>query len=134
MALEWRGPEVLASLSQAALRGVVRGTENVKTRMVERIQQPPKTGHVYRRNTVEHQASAPGESPASDTGRLAQSITTSYDPSRITGYVNVSTEYAAALEFGTPRIAPRPYARVSLAEKAKEIQDDIAREIAGALK
>lgn len=134
MTLEWRGPEVLQAVAQAAFRGVVRGTESVKTRMVERIQQPPKTGRIYKRNTVEHQASAPGESPASDTGRLAQSVTTSYDPSRIAGYVNVSTEYAAALEFGTPRIAPRPYARVSLAEKAKEIQDDIAREIAGALK
>ncbi len=134
MPLEWRGPEVLQSVAQAVFRGVVRGTESVKTRMVERIQQPPKTGRIYKRNTVEHQASAPGESPASDTGRLAQSITTSYDISKLTGYVNVSTEYAAALEFGTPRIAPRPYARVSLAEKAKEIQDDIAREIASALR
>lgn len=134
MTLEWRGSEVLASLQKAAFRGVVRGTEAVKTRMVERIQQPPKTGRIYKRNTVEHQASAPGESPASDTGRLAQSITTTYDPATITGYVNVATEYAAALEFGTPRVASRPYARVSLAEKTDEIRADIAAEIAGALR
>lgn len=134
MTLEWFGPEVLASVQKAAFRGVVRGTEAVKTRMVERIMNPPKTGRIYRRNTVSHQASAPGESPASDTGRLAGSITTSYDAPNITGYVNVATEYAAALEFGTPRVAARPYARVSLAEKVEEIRADIAAEIAGALR
>lgn len=134
MTLEWRGPAVIAALHQAALRGVVRGTEAVKTRIIERLNNPPKTGRLYRRNTVVHQASAPGESPATDTGRLVQSITTSYDTKNIIGYVNVSTEYAAALEFGTPRIAPRPYARVSLAEKTKEIEEGIAQEIAEALK
>jgi phage gpG-like protein len=134
VALEWNGPAVIAALQKAAFRGVVRGTESVKTRMVERILQPPKTGRVYKRNTVSHQASAPGESPASDTGRLAQSVTTTYDIPNITGYVNVSTEYAEGLEFGTPRVAPRPYARVSLAEKTEEIRADIAAEIAGALR
>ena len=134
MTLEWNGPEILALLRQAAFRGVVRGTESVKTRMIERISNPPKTGRIYRRNTVEHQASAPGESPATDTGRLVQSITTSYDPQRVVGYVNVSSSYAAALEFGTPRVASRPYARVSLAEKTKEIEADIAREIAEVLR
>lgn len=134
MALEWNGPAVIAALRKAAFRGVVRGTEAVKTRMVERIMQPPKTGRIYKRNTVSHQASAPGESPASDTGRLAQSVTTSYDAQNVVGYVNVATAYAEALEFGTPRVAARPYARVSLAEKAEEIRADIAAEIAGALR
>lgn len=134
MTLEWKGPQVLASLQQAVFRGVVRGTESVKTRMVERILQPPKTGRIYTRNTVQHQASAPGESPASDTGRLAQSVTTSYDIPNVTGYVNVATEYAEGLEFGTDKVAPRPYARVSLAEKAEEIREDIATEIRNALR
>lgn len=132
MALEWKGPEVIAALQQAAFRAVTRGTEKVKTRMVERIQNPPKSGRIYRRNNVEHQASAPGESPASDTGRLAQSVTTSYNSSKIAGYVNVSAKHAAPLEFGTPRIAPRPYARVSLAEEAPGIKADLAQEIAKA--
>lgn len=130
MTLEWNGPAVIAALRQAAMRAVERGTENVKTRMVERIQQPPKTGRIYGK----HQASAPGESPASDTGRLAQSVTTRYDPAKLTGYVNVSTEYAEALEFGTRKMAARPYARVSLAEKVDEIRADLAREIAEATK
>lgn len=134
MTLEWFGPEVLASVQKAAFRGVVRGTESVKTRMVERILQPPKSGRIYKRNTVSHQASAPGESPASDTGRLAGAVTTTYDIPNITGYINVSTAYAAALEYGTARVAARPYARVSLAEKADEIRADIAAEIAGALR
>lgn len=134
MAFEWRGPEVLATVRQAAFRGVVRGTELVKSRMVERILNPPKTGRLYKRKTVVHQASAPGESPASDVGRLANSITTTYDAQNLVGYVNVGTEYAEGLEMGTPKVAPRPYARVSLAEKAEEIRADIAKEIAGSLR
>ena len=132
MTLEWYGPAVLETLRQAAFRGVVRGTEIVKTRMVERILEPPKTGRLYKRNTVTHQASAQGESPASDTGRLAQSITTSYDPVKVVGYINVATEYAEGLEFGTPLVAARPYARPALAEKSTEILDAIKSEIAGA--
>ena len=34
----------------------------------------PRTGRIYRRGGVVHQASAPGEAPASDTGELRQSI------------------------------------------------------------
>lgn len=132
MTLEWRGPQVIEAMRQAAFRGVVRGTEAVKTRMVERILQPPKTGRIYTRNTVQHQASAPGESPASDTGTLARNVTTTYDVANITGYINVSTAYAGALEFGTPRVAARPYARPALAEKVEEIRADIAAEIASA--
>src|SRR5687768_17301699 len=35
-----------------------------------------KTGLLYTRRTVTHRASAPGEAPASDTGRLVNSINT----------------------------------------------------------
>lgn len=132
MPLEWKGPHVVEALRQAVMVGVMRGTESVKQGMVERIQNPPKTGRVYRRNGVEHQASAPGESPASDTGRLAGSIRTNYDHANLTGYVNVATEYAEGLEFGTARVAARPYARPTLAEKAPEIREDIAQEIRNA--
>ena len=34
------------------------------------IENPPKTGIVYERGSISHQASAPGEAPADDTGNL----------------------------------------------------------------
>ena len=74
------------------------------------IQGPPKTGLKYKRNrlsSVTHQASAPGQAPATDTGFLVSSI---YNEDR--GYLSKAIgsrlEYAFYLEFGTRKIAARP--------------------------
>lgn len=132
--IEWHGPEVLAIVSKAAFRAVVRGAESVKDRMVERVMEPPKSGKIYTRRSIKHQASAPGESPASDTGRLVQSMTVIYDAPKVMATINVATDYAASLEFGTMHMAARPYGRVSLIEKQEEIQADVIREIGAVLK
>ncbi len=70
-----------------------------------------KHGRVYMKGVkgnIEHQASAPGEAPAIDTGALVNSIQTEM-LDRTTGMVFTNMEYAAVLEFGGARIAPRPY-------------------------
>lgn len=71
------------------------------------IQGPPKTGRKYQRGTVVHQASAPGQAPATDTGFLVSSI---YNEDR--GYLSKAIgsrlDYAFYLEFGTRKIAARP--------------------------
>lgn len=67
------------------------------------IQGPPKTGRKYQRGTVVHQASAPGQAPATDTGFLVSSI---YNEDR--GYLSKAIgsrlDYAYYLEFGTFRM------------------------------
>ena len=71
-----------------------------------------KTGRTYRRGNVTHRASAPGEAPASDTGRLVNSINSSLTGSSLTAVTVAgrgTVKYAAVLEFGTSRIAPRPF-------------------------
>lgn len=128
MAVTWNR-QVLKDIKEATYRGVINGTEGVKTNSVEKIQSGEKTGRIYRRRGVEHQASAPGEAPASDTGRLVQSITTDYNFGPIQGNVNFGTEYAALLEFGTVRMEPRPYARNSLNEETGNIIQEIVTEI-----
>ena len=71
------------------------------------IQGPPKTGRKYQRGTVVHQASAPGQAPATETGFLVTSI---YNEDR--GYLSKAIgsrlPYAFYLEFGTRKIAARP--------------------------
>jgi len=55
-----------------------------------------------------HRASAPGEAPATDTGELVNSI--SVEMTRQTeALVMVDAEYGAALEYGTARVAARPF-------------------------
>lgn len=67
----------------------------------------PASGVVYKRRTITHQASAPGEAPMSDTGRLANSVV--YDKQGpLTADVHTEVEYGAWLEFGTRNIDPRP--------------------------
>ena len=96
--------------------------------IVKRIQQGPKTGAVYdsvfaRVNgrvvpvgsrqgnnlSATHQASAPDEAPATDSGRLASSILYKRE-GQMSATVGSDVVYAAYLEFGAPRakIEPRP--------------------------
>ena len=62
--------------------------------------------------------SAPGEPPAVDTGRLRASIThrVEMETDEVVGYVGTNVDYAGilngelkGLEFGTERMAPRPF-------------------------
>src|SRR3990167_6542496 len=100
MAVNWYGDEVLAKVRAAAFIAVISSTEAVRESAVNKIQSGSKTGRIYTRRSVVHQASAPGESPASDTGTLAQSGRTEYNKDELQGSVIFSTAYAAALEYG----------------------------------
>lgn len=73
-----------------------------------------------------HRASAPGESPAIDTGALVNSIQ-SRQLAPMRWAVAAGTEYAAYLEYGTSRMAPRPYMRPAL-EAARQPFIEATRE------
>lgn len=135
MTVNWDTDAIIQDVHDATLRGVFEGAELIRATAVNKILNDPASGRVYRRRGVEHQASAPGEAPASDTGRLAQSARTELDTAAVTASAIFSTAYAAALEFGREdgSVEARPYARPSLEEKRAEIQDGITVEILGAL-
>lgn len=146
MTVNWTSDAIVAELRQAAMRGVVMGTEEVRNEMVSLIMNGQKTGRLYYRQGLSklsksgksfsggHRASAPGEAPASDTGRLVNSITTSYDTNNLVGTVTTRTAYAAALEYGTLKMSPRPYARPALASTKGEIEAGIQGEINAVLR
>lgn len=129
MSVRFNTGEVIRSLEEGIMRAIVRGTESVKTEAINMVQSGPKTGRVYRRRGIEHQASAPGQAPASDTGHLVQSIHTEYNRKNLEGYVVVTADYARALEFGTENIEPRPFLRPAVSKKAKAIIADVEAEI-----
>lgn len=143
MAVKWFGDSIAERVRKGVMRGVISGTQIVQEEMIRSIMEPPKSGKIYTRRGVKHQASAPGEKPANDTGNLAKSITTSFDPANLTGTINVGAEYGARLEYGfvgqdsagrTIDQAPRPFARPALADKEKEIRDEIMKGVAGGLR
>jgi len=99
------------------------------TRETQRlIAQGPKTGRVYIRRGRRHQASAPGEPPANETGRLRKSV--GYQV-RGTHQLAVGEEapYAAFLEHGTRRMAPRPHLLVAANNTARSAVDALGRNV-----
>ena len=134
MPVVWKGDDVTKAVTAAAMRGLIKGGFKVKGEMIRRIKSPPKTGHTYRRRGIVHQASAPGEAPATDTGKLIGSIS---DPkpnfATLSVTINVSANYAASLEYGTQKMEPRPYARVSLNVTLPSVIQDVERAVSKAL-
>lgn len=103
------GAEMAASIDDEVNKSAQQIVADAKLSLMN----PPKTGRSYKRGKKTHQASAPGEAPATDTGALVNSGTTR----RVfLGHYQCvfSTAYAQALEYGTPRIEPRPYLRPAL--------------------
>ncbi len=108
----------------------------------------PGTGRTYmkgKNKNIVHVASAPGEPPAVDTGRLMNSISTNWSQSGLSsgkvgpkaasedGVMNPGSDanqfkvvvgtrvfYAPYLEFGSSRMAARPYFR-QVVEKYRQI-------------
>ena len=115
--------EASETARQKVAEAVARTTLAVHNASVKRIQNGPASGIVYElyepRRT--HQASAPGEPPMSDTGRLASSM--QFEIDGLTGYVFTPVEYGPYLEFGTSRMAARPFLLPSVEEQREPFRE-----------
>lgn len=94
--------QMTKQMQQRAARLVSDTAHNLQSRMRLSMAEA-KHGHKY----GSHTASAPGESPAVDTGFLTNSI--QVEVSGLQAIVGTNAEYAEHLEFGTAFIAPRPF-------------------------
>lgn len=134
MPVNWRGPSIAARVRVGAQKGLIVAAELVRKDVVTRILEGQKTGRMYSRRGVVHQASAPGEAPASDTGRYVNSIRTDYGQlAELVAKVVGGTNYGAALEYGTQRMAARPHMRPAMAAQRGAIEAAIARAVARAV-
>lgn len=83
---------------------------------------PP--GRTYRRGRVAHVASVAGYPPNIDTGKLMNALYV-YKPKALTRVISTGdTEYAAPLEFGTVKMAARPFMR-PMAEELRKIAPEV---------
>ena len=105
-----RFPELAASVRQRADDACNITANNIRAEAMQLIQSGPKTGRIYRRGRRAHQASAPGEAPATDLGNLVNSGFVERVRQAL-WHVGFHAKYARGLEFGTPRILPRPFLR-----------------------
>jgi len=121
--------EAKKEVRDKAEKAVHRSTLRVQTAAVKRIQRGPKTGRIYERgdtyrgNKPTHQASAPGQPPASDSGRLASSI--EHTVQGLSGWVFTRVDYGLGLEIGTTKIKPRPWLLPSVEEDAPRFRAEL---------
>ena len=123
--------EAFAELKPKMTRGVVAATLHLQGAIKRKLSRRG-TGRTYRRRKVLHTASAPGQPPALDTGRLRNSIAVTdpkWDGWSVSAEVGTNVEYARLLEFGgmtgrnnATRVAPRPYMRPAVQEEIPAIE------------
>jgi HK97 gp10 family phage protein len=90
--------------------------------MVQRIQKNSGNGRVYKRGNRTHIASAAGEYPNSDHGDLVKRIYWRM-VGKLTAHVGAPILYAKHLEYGTSKMAARPFMRPTWNDMKKRSQD-----------
>jgi len=102
--------QVSSKFESEATALVNRTAQNIRNTAVRSIQKQSPGGEEYKKHNPgrTHVASAPGQPPNTDTGRLAGSIRAVMSGTP-TAYVDALADYAVHLEFGTRNMAARPF-------------------------
>ncbi len=100
------------------------------------IDRGSKTGRVYEKTNPRrtHRASAPGEAPATDLGNLVRNITFVVDSDGLGASVESRGSYSRALEFGTTRMAARPFLFPAFEKNKKRIGKAVGQAVKKALR
>lgn len=116
------GEETIRKVGQA----LYAGGEEIRAEAAHMITE----GAISGRN---HIPSLPGQPPKEDTGTLRTHIeTTQVAPLQVE--VSSNAPYAAALEFGTSKMAERPYMRPATARKRKAVIEGVRAAVNSAIK
>ena len=96
---------------QEPFREVIQGgAQLIRGEAIKDIQTGVKSGRIYEKYNPRrtHRASAPGQSPASDTGNLVRNIIVRNENKDLVK-VESNAPYSSFLEFGTSKMLPRPF-------------------------
>lgn len=105
------GANTRKQLQDATAEAGVKADGHAK-KSIQRTSGGGKTYEKYNPRRT-HQASAPGSPPNTDTGDLVSSIFMKLSNSRLAVTIGSRLKKAVALEFGTSKMAERPFLRVA---------------------
>jgi phage gpG-like protein len=97
------------------------------------MRQTMKTGNAYKRGSKTHIASAEGEAPAVDTGRLVNSVAALKSVYGDGWLVGTNLAYGRHLEFGTKNMGARPWLIPALERNRKKIYSEIQKAMRASL-
>lgn len=111
----------------AVERGLFSFGKRVQNRIKTNLISGAKTGRIYRRRGIFHQASAPGEYPASDTGDLLGHIELFAGP----GFLDIGSTvlHGLHLEERSPNEGGRPWLLRAIDEDGNGLEFDITKEL-----
>ena len=121
----------LAKDMELPFQEVVKGGgQLIRGEAIKSIQTGAKSGVMYQKYNPrrEHRASAPGQSPASDTGNLVSKIIVK-QKSRNRVNVESNANYSAYLEYGTSKMQPRPFMLPAFEKSKKPIINAVFKRV-----
>lgn len=120
----------LKEINQAISESVIEMHNETKLAI-----QAPSQGRTYQRGSVTHVASAPGDAPNIDTGRLINSIFFDIDRGQLVGTFGTrGVDYAKHLEYGTSRMEARPFIRPTFEKHKRTAEKRIRKAILDAIR
>lgn len=127
---------VFDDIEKACVNGVADGANLVYDEILSLVLDTQKTGRMYTNRATggPHQASAPGEPFANETGNALIQTKIHEQESGLSALVAGHAEYAKFLELGTSKMAPRPVFRPALANKSEDFVKATYNEIAKVIK
>jgi HK97 gp10 family phage protein len=123
-----------ANAKHPVRQAIAAGALAVEREAKTSVQRGSRTGRIYYRRNRTHQASAPGEAPKSDTGYLAGRITTVVDLDGLGANVESQAAYSKALEFGTTKMAARPFLFPAFEKMKERIKRNVGDAVKAAFK
>ena len=119
---------LLAGALDAGLGQIVASAGGEVEKRAKASMYEAKTGRIYVRRGIAHQASAPGEAPAVDIGALAGSANTAM-AGPLEAHIGASVEYAEYLE--KEEYLNRPFLRPALEAEREPFTEKVRRFLAG---
>ncbi len=136
MAMNWYGDEVQAKVKNHMATRLQYAARQVRDHIRVRLgdKRGPTKGLMRKIRSGKApafavQASAPGEFPAMRTGHLRRNIQADFDAARMVARVGTTVAYGKWLEFGTRKMAARPWLSLGLKETADTIRQTMGQEI-----
>lgn len=100
----------------------------------QKIQSGGRSGRVYRRRSITHQASAPGEFPKSDSGQLVASLYFRVAADKLSAFFGTKLSYGRYLEYGTSRMPARPWLAPTLKANAENARRRVMEAVSEAIR